>query len=53
MKTIGGSRDHLRWIKNVLTNPKACEHAKKAALRVAEERGVDISQYQNVVRFPR
>lgn len=53
MKTVGGSTDHLKWIKNVLTNPKSCGWARTEAIRVANERNLDISKFQNVVRFPR
>lgn len=51
MKTVGGSQDHLKWIERALTNPKACSFTKSQALRVAEERGIDVSRFDNVRRL--
>lgn len=51
MKTVGGSQNHLKWIENVLTSPKACHFAIARAKEVAAERGVDISRFSNVVRL--
>lgn len=53
MKTVGGSQNHLKWIENVLTNPRACHFAVTSAKAVAAERGVDISRFINVVRLRR
>lgn len=47
------SKSPYRWIEKILTNPKACGWAKDEAIRIANERNIDISKFQNVVRFPR